>query len=291
MANLGRTQPSLRLTESPPSAVVHLVRTFAPDWAAAAERFARSYSKHPAGAAHRLHLVVKAERPQHLDRVRHIFHGVSAYLIEIPDEGFDLGAYRIAAERLTDASVICFLNSGSEILAGDWLGKLVRNLGQPGVGLVSATGSFESMARDRAGFPPFPNPHLRTNAFAIDRTRFLTAMEGRDLSSKTRLWEIESGLDSLTRRIAREGLQPLVVARDGRGYGPRWWPLSETFRLGAQPNLLVADDQTRAFANTPPDIQARIAASTWGTFPQARQSPREFRRLRAAVRDPYRLGR
>ena len=45
------------------------------------------------------------------------------------------------------------------------------------VGMVGATGSDESpnavrpgpLRRLRPGFEPFPNPHLRTNGFAMER--------------------------------------------------------------------------------------------------------------------------
>jgi hypothetical protein len=41
-----------------------------------------------------------------------------------------------------------------------------------GVGLVGATGSYESLGPALDGFPAFPNIHIRSNAFLIQRELF-----------------------------------------------------------------------------------------------------------------------
>ena len=62
----------------------------------------------------------------------------------------------------------------------------------------------------------------------------------------------------------QQGLKVLVVGRDGRGFSPKFWPGSETFRQGNQENLLVADNQTRAFTETVWAEKAVICQRTWG---------------------------
>jgi hypothetical protein len=59
------------------------------------------------------------------------------------DEGLDLNIYFAAAAQLR-SSRYCFLNSYSELLCEDWLGKLEAAMDQPRVGLVGATGSWAS---------------------------------------------------------------------------------------------------------------------------------------------------
>jgi hypothetical protein len=136
--------------------VVHLVRRGSP--LAGLDRFLASYRRHDAGAEHRLVLLLKgfetgAERGVVLDRL----DGLAAECIDVTDEGFDLSAYRVAADRL-DAEVACFLNSNSELLADGWLANLVSAL-QPGVGAAGATGSWNS-ARSNAAFQLYlPSPY------------------------------------------------------------------------------------------------------------------------------------
>jgi hypothetical protein len=58
----------------------------------------------------------------------------------------------------------------------------------------------------------------------------------------------------------------LVVGRNGRGYPPLKWPLSETFRQGEQSNLLVHDNVTRDFQQLPSSEKQIIIRKTWGNF-------------------------
>ena len=60
--------------------------------------------------------------------------------LHVDDEGLDLHAYLIAAARLSQRFV-CFVNSFSEVLAGDWLERLCAPV-QAGAGAAGATGSW-----------------------------------------------------------------------------------------------------------------------------------------------------
>ena len=60
------------------------------------------------------------------------------------DAGFDIQAYS-AALKETSCVYACFFNTFSEIQANQWLKKLYDGITKPGVGLVGATGSFESL--------------------------------------------------------------------------------------------------------------------------------------------------
>ena len=64
--------------------------------------------------------------------------------IDIDDRGFDIQAYLKAAAILPH-EFVCFLNSHSRVTSQDWLRKLHAPLLDPGVGLVGATASFESI--------------------------------------------------------------------------------------------------------------------------------------------------
>ena len=226
--------------------VVHLV--WAPLGPSALQRFVASYRARPAGAEHRLIVVWKGfgdsgPGADHLAALDGIAHEALHY--DLPT--LDLPAYGWCAETL-DAAHLCFLNSESTVLADGWLGALLEPLRDPGVGATGATGSYESprsiVPFRRRRWPAFPNPHLRTNAFALSRD-LMRELRWPAVRTKPAAWELESGRDGFTRQVWGRGLQTLVVGRDGRPYAPAEWHRSATFRSGAQANLLVADNRTR----------------------------------------------
>jgi hypothetical protein len=114
-------------------------------------------------------------------------------------------------------------------------------------------------------FPAFPNPHIRSNGFMIRRERLLN-LESAATPTKMDASLFESGVNSLTARVRRDGLAAIVVGRDGNGYDvPDWWK-SGTFRLGDQRNLLIADNHTRAFEAMSQGARAAHARITWGDY-------------------------
>lgn len=253
--------------------------------------------------------------------------GVEHRLLELERPVLDLAAYFQLA-RLLEHEQLCFLNSHSEPLLDDWLACLALPAGEPGVGVVGATGSWASQSshvryilglggpyakvygdrgrakqlfaawtpaagdadadaddadaphesdarpeRSRrrplkaalliARQPSFPAPHLRSNAFLLDR-QLMLRLEAGPLLDKDATYLLESGRRSLTRQIQRMGLQTLVAGRDGATFGPREWALSHTFWQGAQENLLVADNQTRAYEHGDSELRHAFSGHAWG---------------------------
>src|SRR5579863_78062 len=97
-------------------------------------------------------------------------------------------------------------------------------------------------------FEGFPTPHLRTNGFMARRATLANLRIG-EIRTKMDAYSLESGRDSLTNRVMRSGLRALVVARDGSFYEHEHWPRSRTLWQGDQEGLLIADNQTRIYAN------------------------------------------
>ena len=116
-----------------------------------------------------------------------------------------------------------------------------------------------------AGFPAFPNPHTRSNGFMVRRD-LLLLFRSSPFTAKIQACEFESGKDSLTAQLRRKGLVPIVVGRDGRGFGIADWPNSGTFRLGDQANLLLTDNQSRAFTAMSLRVRATHVYMTWGDY-------------------------
>jgi hypothetical protein len=260
----GRNSSALSALDGKRIAVLYLARS----GAGALDRFNRfvqSYKDVPARIEHDLFVIFKGfQAAGDMEEAENCFSQLDYRPLHTDDDNFDLGAYRLAVEQI-DHEYVCFLNSNSELVGDGWLAKLVANLSQPGVGLVGATGSYESLAGVDRRFPLFPNMHIRSNAFAIRREHFRALMPLR-VPGKLEAFLLESGEAGLTRRINDMGLSALVVGRNGRGYPPLKWPLSETFRQGEQSNLLVHDNVTRDFQLLPSSEKQIVIRNTWGNF-------------------------
>jgi hypothetical protein len=265
-------------------AVVHLV--WGPLGPAPLRDFLASYHARPAGVDHELVVVFNGvgvsgvTPPEARTALLAELADTEHRLIELERPVLDLAAYGHAAERL-DHERICFLNSYSVLLANHWLAHLAAAHDQTGVGLAGATGSYESHADWRRGplhhrfrnlvaltalrgdFPPFPNPHVRTNGMLLARELVETMRLG-EARDKHSAYLRESGRRSITRQVEERGLRAVVVGRDGRVYSPDEWPSSATFRSGDQERLLVADNQTRAYQEASLAERAAMRRNTWG---------------------------
>lgn len=112
-------------------------------------------------------------------------------------------------------------------------------------------------------FPPFPNYHVRTNAFMASRET-LARMRVGPVFFKLSAFMFESGRDSLTNQLMRLGLRPMMVGRDGTGYEKEHWHVANVFRQGNQENLLVADNQSDLYAMADAGGRAELSRLAWG---------------------------
>ena len=108
----------------------------------------------------------------------------------------------------------------------------------------------------------FPNPHIRTNAFMIERELFLS-LNFPVFASKQDVYRFESGRKSLTRQVLAIGLKPVVVGRDGAVYEISEWRLSSTFWTNEQDNLVVADNRTSDYAQAQQLFRRRLENDAW----------------------------
>ena len=272
--------------------VVHLV--WAPLGVEPFGRFLASYSRTRGGAAHELAVVFNGFGGEgELCDYRALLAGVRHREVVLPRPVQDIPAYFAAAARL-EHDHLCFVNSHSVPLDGEWLAKLYEHGRREGVGVVGATGSWESIYSDfiaewrrvftprpyrgwvgnererlrtarrlRADFEPYPNAHVRTNAFLIPR-RVMLGLKGWEVCEKYDAHRFESGRDGMTAQVRALGLRALVVGRDGRGYETEEWAESFTFRRGGQHNLLVSDNQTRAYEESDAATRGRLEEAAWG---------------------------
>ena len=220
-------------------AVFYLLRNGNPDRLYAA--FLESLRRHPAGMSYRPVLIQKGFAPGFVHPLTSSWSTPdegAPEIVEVSDAGFDLTAYRRAAQVI-DAPLLLFFNSYSRVLAAGWLSKLYTAAESLGPGaLVGATGSWEALGEHTS----FPNVTIRTNAFLIERSRFLTFAHPLDTKRDCNLFE--AGPDSMTRNIMATGGRVAIVDRDGRIIEPADWPEAGVFRSGNQEQLLVADNRT-----------------------------------------------
>lgn len=285
--------------------VAHLVREL--NGLEPFRNFIESYRAHEAGVAHDLLIIFKGfgAGPDLPRDYEVILDGIPYRSFFVPDEGFDLGPYFAAAKHF-HYRYFCFLNSFSVILCDGWLLRLYRHAAREGVGLVGATGSYESAytnilrslrlnmparfylwwrpayskqllrewrglrkaLRYRLEYAPFPNYHIRSNGFMMARDMMLKLRVG-NLRSKREAEKFESGRSSMTRQVSAMNLAALVVGRDGEGYQKERWYESCTFRSGEQRNLLIADNRTRQYVEADPNTKKVLSEYAWGDiYPQ-----------------------
>ncbi len=279
--------------------MLHLVYT--PLGEGPVRRFLRSYDAMHAGTEHRLTLILNGGSAPWFDGLAND-RDVDVYRVE-GDGVLDLDAYRLAVGH-RHADAYCFLNSYSELLADDWLSKLLGPLGDQAVGMTGAGGSFETIRAHYPWAPPasvddllpphglrmrlgyararvwvnrrfsrFPNVHVRTNAFAL-RTDVIRRLRWPALRTKPDAWALESGRNGFSSQVQSLGLGLRVVGADGRAFAPVDWPTSGTVRSDDQRNLLVADNRTEEYSSAPHAGRCALRALAWGQNVPTRPSPR-----------------
>ena len=258
--------------------------------------FVNSYNMFEAGCPHSLVIVFKGMINQ--DQVIPYLNlleqsRVNFSTLYYAGDGIDLDAYFWAAGQLEDQHLY-FLNTNSILRADNWLEYYVHNFSDC-TGMISATASYQSyystvfgnnkMAWEfkndfmvnfrkyklflkallfwRFHFKPFPNPHIRTNAFMVRKKDFLESYRG-PVNTKFNAYRYESGRNSITSYFLKKGLKVLVVDKYGRTYGPEQWAASSTFRIRQQENLLVADNQTRIYELADEENKRSMTKLSWG---------------------------
>lgn len=216
--------------------------------------FLDSYLQYDAGAGHQLFIVFNGvqQGDEHLPFLQYaqykLGYPVKYMLLQ---SGQDIEAYYKAAREL-DCEYLLFFNTFSRILAKDWLKKYTTVfLEHANTGLVSASGSYLSYTSAifiknkwrwetgkgfhhhfakyklfvksffywRLFFKPFPNPHIRTNAFMLKKDDFLSINPGK-LTTKFMAYTFESGRNGLTAYFLKRHKKIFVLGKNGMAYHP-----------------------------------------------------------------------
>ncbi|MFT4049389.1 MAG: hypothetical protein QM648_06060 [Solirubrobacterales bacterium] len=249
--------------------IVHLV--WGPLGPEPVKNFVASLRDRPAGREYELVILLNGVADGATrDAIVAELEGVAYRLLETPEPSIDLAAYRWALDRI-DAEKVIFLNSYSRFEAAGWLDLLDRALDMDGVGMVGATGTWESIGDKPFNwrmpwtkfFPGFPNAHLRTTAFLLE-AELARSIRWRPPKGKIAALGLESGRRSISNQVKSHGLELRVVGRDGRSFAEADWKDSGTYRSGRQQNLLIADNRTDDFLAATPAEREALRRLAWG---------------------------
>ncbi len=106
---------------------------------ASAEAFFEAYRAHPPGCPHELIVIAKGWAGiEGRDTLERMAKEPAARIIDLPDDGYDWGAYMRLAPHLSH-EWICFLNTHSRPLIAGWLSFMKRFAQALGVGAAAAT--------------------------------------------------------------------------------------------------------------------------------------------------------
>lgn len=125
------------------------------------------------------------------------------------------------------------------------------------------------VARKRRHVQRFPAPHLRTNAFVIDRALFEQVCAG-PVATKWDTHLVESGRRSMTARLRALGRPPVVVDRAGVARPIARWHAGDVFMQADQAGLVIADNQTAVYAGADRRERAVLSAAAWGPWARPR---------------------
>lgn len=232
--------------DAPDLAVVYLNRASTEVEKAARERFIGAYQRFVPEVRHVLYVVNKGFAENELGAQYALFRVLQPRFINVDDEGFDLEAYRKAAQQIEEP-IVFFMNTHSEPLQQGWLDKVyVCFTSSEHIGLAGCTGNVETHHPFAPDFPAYPNYHVRSNGFMLARQDYLNMLGDRPLDNKLQAYQLEAGRLSLTRMIQATGREAVVVGRQGGVQQRALWRAG-VFRSGCQHNLLLADNQTRHY--------------------------------------------
>jgi hypothetical protein len=106
--------------------------------------FVESYRRSPGGALHRLVVAFNGfESEAELSDYREALGGIRHESLFVRPPAQDIPAYFEAARSL-ECEHLCFLNSHSRLIDPEWLGKMYEHAAREDVGVVGATGSWQS---------------------------------------------------------------------------------------------------------------------------------------------------
>lgn len=227
----------------------------------AVERFIESYRKHPAGIGHSLVIIAKNCNDKYVYRkLCQLAMKNNARVIDLPDDGWDFGAYfRVSA--ILDSDYVLFLGSSINITCNNWLSMLYRPFKEDNsVQLVGPMGSWG----DSTG-KVFPNYHIRTCSFMLKLELFLEYISTQKFPvTKEDTYGLEHGENSITKFVLNKGYKAVVVNSDGEIFSPENWVFSKTFRYPDESKPILVDQHFLFYYTLDETHKKFLERAAWG---------------------------
>lgn len=247
--------------------------------------FIKSYRMFKSGNKHLLIICFKNFHSKKIiTHWKEILVGIKYVSIEenYKKNDYDINSYYRVAKRYKN-KIILFLNSYSRINVNNWLRLITKHYCKKTV--VGCTASHASLSTSyfrgyfkkisffknlKYGFanffrfPIFPNPHLRTNAFLIKGSDFLT-LKFKLFRTKLDSNIFESGRVGMTRQLIKKGFKIILAGKNGIGYeNDSNWKNSEVYSFKDQKNLIISDNHTKNYATLSPRKKKLEVKHNWG---------------------------
>lgn len=225
------------------------------------ENFIASYRKHPAGLEHSLVIIAKNCNDKYVHRkLCQLAEKNNAKVIDLPDDGWDFGAY-FRVSKLLNSDYVLFLGSSVDIRSDMWLSKLFKPfIIDSSVQLVGPMGSWGDSKRT-----VFPNFHIRTCAFMLKRELFLEyATTQKFPVTKDDTYELEHGENSITKFILNKGHNAVVVNNDGEIFEPQNWAFARTFRYPGESKAIIVDKHCLFYYSLDAKHREFLERAAWG---------------------------
>lgn len=228
------------------------------------EDFLNSYKLHKAGIEHSLIIIAKNWTDNILyKQLCQLAKENNAKIIDLPDDGWDLGAYfRVA--KILDSEYILFTASSTKILADNWLLKCYNAFkSNDSIQLVGPMGSWGY----RLNVKEFPNPHIRTSTFMIKRDLFLEYVSTQEFpQTKEDTHKMEHGETSITNFVLNKGYKSVVVNSDGEIFTPENWVYSQTYNTPKDNKSLFSDMRSALYYTYDDEKKRNMEMATWGQY-------------------------
>lgn len=230
----------------------------------AVEKFLISYNKYNAGLEHSLVIIAKNWTDKILyKKLCELAIENNARIIDLPDDGWDFGAY-FRVSKILDSEYILFTGSSTKILSDNWLLKCYNAFkNDNSIQLVGPMGSWGYKIKINS----FPNYHIRTCTFMIKRDLFLEyASTQKFPQTKEDTYKIEHGENSLTNFIFNKGYKAVVVNSDGKIFEPENWVYSKTYNSSMENKSLFSDKHSEIYYLCDESEKRHFEVGTWGQY-------------------------
>lgn len=225
------------------------------------EKFIATYRKYHAGIKHSLVIIAKNCTDRYVYRkLCQLALKNNARVIELPDDGWDFGAY-FRVSSILESDYVLFLGTSINILANNWLLNLFNAFkNDSSIQLAGPMGSWGDVAGK-----VFPNYHIRTCSFMLKRELFLEYIATQKFPvTKDDTYELEHGENSITKFVLNKGYKAVVVDCDGEIYIPQNWVFSKTFRYPDEHKSMIGDQHFLFYYSQNEVLKKFLERAAWG---------------------------